>query len=238
MIFFKKAKPLKLKVDIHSHLLPGIDDGSKEMSESLEIIEKFLELGYEKLIITPHVMEDSYNNSTDIILEKYEKLKKAVNESGMNIKLEVSAEYYVDEEFLKRLENNDLLPIAGKYILFETSYYEKPLNLEFVIFQIQSKGYIPILAHPERYRYIEDMKYYDLLKEKGVLFQCNINSFGGFYGKTSLKKAKYLAKNNMIDFLGSDCHSMKYIEALEKVLRDKSFTKAVEKNKIKNLELL
>jgi len=232
MIFFKKSKPLDLKVDIHSHLLPGIDDGAKTLDESVSLIKKFISLGYEKLIITPHVMEDAYNNSTQTILEKFRELKSAV--SDLDIELEVSAEYYVDEEFLKRLDNDDILPIKDKYVLFETSYYEKPLNLEEVIFKIQAKGYIPVFAHPERYRYIENMDYYHELKNRGVLFQCNINSFGGFYGKTALRKAEYLAKNKMIDFLGSDAHNMKYLESMEKNVSNGKFVKMLSKNQIKN----
>ena len=235
MIFFKKSKPLNLKVDIHSHLLPGIDDGVKSLEESIELIKKFISLGYEKLIITPHVMEDTFNNSTSTILQKFQELKEATKE--LNIQLEVSAEYYMDDELLRRLELNDILPIKDKYLLFETSYYEKPMNFEEVIFKIQAKGYIPVFAHPERYRYIENMNFYHELKEKGVLFQCNINSFGKFYGKTALKKAQYLAKNKMIDFLGSDAHNMKYLDNLKKVMSDKRFLKLISSNDFLNNSL-
>ncbi len=232
MIFFKKLKPLYLKTDIHSHLLPGIDDGVKSLDESIEIIKKFISLGYKKLIITPHVMEDTYNNSTKIILNKFKELQNAVK--NLDIELDISAEYYADSEFLKRIETGDLLPINDKYLLFETSYYEKPINLEEIVFKIQTKGLTPVLAHPERYRYIEDLDDYKKLKDLGVLFQCNINSFGGFYGKNVQKKVKYLAKQHMIDFLGSDCHSMKYMDLLEKVIKNKNFIKLIEKNSIKN----
>ena len=232
MIFFKKLKPLYLKTDIHSHLLPGIDDGVKSLDESIEIIKKFISLGYKKLIITPHVMEDTYNNSTKIILNKFKELQNAVK--NLDIELDISAEYYADSEFLKRIETGDLLPINEKYLLFETSYYEKPINLEEIVFKIQTKGLTPVLAHPERYRYIEDLDDYEKLKDLGVLFQCNINSFGGFYGKNVQKKVKYLAKQHMIDFLGSDCHSMKYMDSLEKVIKNKNFIKLIERNNIKN----
>ena len=136
----------------------------------------------------------------------------------------------------------NLIPLStnfiynSKYILFETSYYDKPLTLESVIFKIESLGFIPILAHPERYRYLDEKEYF-FLKDKGVLFQCNINSFGGFYGKTAKKKFEYLAKNKMIDFLGSDAHSMKYLHSLEMVLRNRKFHKIVKENPIKNYSL-
>jgi len=231
-MFFKSFKPLNLGVDIHSHLLPGIDDGAKTLEESIKMIKYFISLGYKKLIITPHVMEDTFNNSTEIIKEKFEELKQAAQ--FLNIDLDVSAEYYVDEELLRRLDNDDILPIKEKYVLFESSYYEKPLYLDEVIFKIQAKGYVPVFAHPERYRYIKNMGFLYDLKDKGVLFQCNINSFGGFYGKTALKKAEYLAKNGMIDFLGSDCHNINYLEYMQTVLNSRKFKKLISKNEIKN----
>jgi tyrosine-protein phosphatase YwqE len=237
--FFKKDfKKPHIEVDIHSHLLPGIDDGVKSFEESKELIQDFISLGYKKLIITPHVMSDVYNNSTEIILSKCNELKKYLEMYRIDIKIECSAEYNFDEEFINRIENNDLLPIEKKYILFETSYYEKPINFENIIFKIQAKGYIPILAHPERYRYFQDLEEYNKLKEKGVLFQCNINSFGGFYGKSAKKKFDYLANNNMIDFLGSDAHSKKYLESLKDVLNSKSFSKIFSKLSLKNKNFL
>ena len=237
MFFRKKVEKLEIKTDIHSHLLP-IDDGVKSFDESLKLISKFISLGYQKLIITPHVMEDSFNNSTEYILENFERLKEEVKKAGLHIGLDISAEYYMDEEFARRLEKKDLIPIKNRYILFETSYYEKPLNLEEMVFKILSKGYIPVFAHPERYRYITDMDYYFALKEKGVLFQCNIISFGSFYGKTAYKKAKFLAKNGLVDFLGSDAHSIKYVEFLSQVLEENKFNQLLKGNKIKNNELI
>ena len=236
MIFFKKIKKIGLKTDIHSHLLPGIDDGVKTIDESLSLIKEYINLGYKKLIITPHVMFDTYNNSTDLILEKLNYLKNECVKNDLNIELEVSAEYNFDEEFLKRIEIDDLLPINHKYILFELSFYQKPLNYENIIFKLKSKGYVPILAHPERYRYF-DMNDFKKLKELEVLFQCNIISSIGFYGKTPQKKFKELAKNKMIDFLGSDVHSVKYIEALKTSLNTNSFHKLISNNEIKNNSL-
>ncbi|EDM22985.1 tyrosine-protein phosphatase [Caminibacter mediatlanticus] len=233
MIFFKKIKKIELKTDIHSHLLPGIDDGVKTIDESLSLIKEYINLGYKKLIITPHVMYDSYNNSTDLILEKINYLKNECFKNNLNIELEVSAEYNFDEEFVERIEKNDLLPINKKYILFEFSFYQKPVNYENIIFKLKSKGYIPILAHPERYRYF-DLEDFKSLKELEVMFQCNIISSIGFYGKTPQKKFKELAKNKMIDFLGSDVHSFKYMEALKISFNSSSFNRLVSNLHIKN----
>jgi len=233
MFFFKKVKKIKLKTDIHSHLLP-VDDGVKSFDESVEIIKKFISLGYEKLIITPHVMFDGFNNKTSLILEKFEELKEILKENNINIKLAVAAEYMLDEELMQRLEKNDILSFGNNYLLFETSYYQKPLDFESMIFKIKLKGFTPVMAHPERYRYLETLDDFKQIKELGVLFQSNINSFGGFYGKSVLKKAKLIAKNKMLDFLGSDCHSNRYIDFMSNVLKNNSFHKIIEGNNIKN----
>ena len=233
--FFIKKFKFNIKTDIHSHLLPGIDDGSKNLNESIFLINKFKMLGYENLIITPHVMSEGYNNSTELILEKYNELKKNVN----FMDLYVSSEYNMDEEFAKRIKNKDLIPIKNKYILFETSYYTKPTIFEDLIFEIQSFGLIPIFAHPERYRYLQDdFNKYKTIKELGVMFQCNINSFGGYYGKIAKKAVKFLAKEGMIDFLGSDAHSAKHLEFLKNVINSNELNIVFKNNKIKNDELI
>ncbi len=233
--FFTKKIKFNLTTDIHSHLLPGIDDGSKSLDESIKMIKKFKSLGYENLIITPHVMSDGYNNETELIKNKYEQLKNNID--FMN--LYVSAEYNMDEEFVKRIENNDLLVINNKYILFETPYYTKPTVFEDLIFKINSLGFIPIFAHPERYRYLQDdFEKYKKIKELGVLFQCNINSFGGYYGKIAKKAVNYLAKNGMIDFLGSDAHSMKHLDFLENVINSSVLNIVFKNSIIKNNELI
>ena len=232
--FFIKKIKFNITIDLHSHLLPAIDDGSKSLDESVEIINRFKNLGYEKLIITPHVMNERYNNSTELILKKYNELKDNID----FMDLFVSAEYNMDEEFIKRVKNKDLLIIDDKYILFETSYYTKPIVFEEIIFDIQSLGITPILAHPERYRYFwDDFNKYKKLKNLGILFQSNINSFGGYYGKIAKKAVKFLAKEGMIDFLGSDVHSMKHLKFLENVINSNELNVVFKKNKIKNNEL-
>ena len=233
--FFIKKIKFNIKTDIHSHLLPGIDDGSKSLKESIELIEEFKKLGYENLIITPHVMSEGYNNSTELILEKLKELKENIKD--MN--LDASAEYNMDEEFAKRIENKNLIPINKKYILFETSYYTKPNVFEDLIFKIESLGFTPVFAHPERYRYLQnDLKKYKEIKDLGVMFQCNINSFGGYYGKMAKKSAMFLAKEGMIDFLGSDAHSMKHLKFLKNVINSNDLNIVFKNNKIKNEELI
>jgi len=239
--FFRKksAKSIErietLNTDIHSHLIPGIDDGSKSMDESITLIKEFERLGYKKLITTPHIMDKAYNNSKESILFNFEKLKEECKRQNINITLEVAAEYYVDEGFLTLLEKGELLPIDDEYILFETSYIHRPIDLESVIYNIIVAGYKPLFAHPERYQYIKNPeKEFAELKEQGALFQVNLNSFSGFYGKQAKIHAMYLHESSMINFLGSDVHGKRHIESLETVFTNKIYNDIMENNNILN----
>jgi tyrosine-protein phosphatase YwqE len=236
----KKNYLADLKVDIHSHLIPGIDDGAKDLEDSIELIKKLKELGYSKLITTPHIMSDSYPNSKDTILQGLDILKKELKKEAIVIEIEAAAEHYLDENFLNILEKQEVLPIAKEYLLFETSYISKPINLEDLIYEIKINGYKPILAHPERYRYIKNLDLeYSRLKELGVYLQVNINSLNGYYGKDAHKKSQFLLERGYIDFLGTDTHHTKHLNNLEVVARNCSIWKnLLEKNKILNLSLL
>ncbi|MFK5976104.1 MAG: capsular biosynthesis protein [Sulfurovum sp.] len=236
---FKKNIIKKLEVDIHSHLIPSIDDGARNMSESLSLVQGMVDLGYKKLITTPHIMADTYINTPTIIREGLRELQREMKKENIEIDIECAAEYYLDDGFNNILDSKDILTIKDKYILFETSYYSKPLQLEDTIFRIRSIGLTPILAHPERYRYITDIeKEYARLKELGVLFQSNINSFGGFYGKNAKEKALFLSKNGYINFLGSDVHHKKQVESIEKVYQSKEYRDIFKYNDVLNSQLL
>lgn len=243
MMFFSKRgddtdSNISLDIDIHSHLIPAVDDGSQSLEESIEIIEMMSDLGYKKMIITPHVMADSYRNSTETLLDGLERLKEAIKVAKIDMMLEVAAEYYLDELFVERLQSDDLLTIGDRYLLFETSYIAKPMNFENIIFDIKVKGYKPILAHPERYRYITQPKEeYIYMKELGLYFQLDINSLGGFYGKQAKEQAKLLIKLGVIDFLGSDIHHRKQAFTLKKVLKSRAYKSIWNMNKIKNNRL-
>ena len=237
--FFKKKEvkergPL-LKVDLHSHLIPGIDDGSQSMEESLSLLKGMEALGYEKVITTPHIMLDAYRNTPESIRNGLQTLREAAAEEGISIEIDVAAEYYLDDGFEDLLRKGDILSIKGDYLLFETSYFAKPIQLEEMIFSISSSGYIPLMAHPERYRYIKDpLKEYERFKELGVLFQVNLNSFGGHYGKDAKYKANFLRKEGMIDFLGSDVHHAKQVKTLSGVFLSEAYRDIFEHNKILN----
>lgn len=228
----------ELLIDIHSHLIPGIDDGAQNMKESIALLQALEAIGYKKVITTPHVMIDAYENTTKSIKDGLQVLSDKAQKVGITLEIEAAAEYYMDEGFLKHLQSGDVLSISGKYILFETSYISKPLQFDEIIFEIFSAGYTPLLAHPERYRYINDFKTeYLALKEKGVFFQVNINSFGGHYGKESKRKAEFLNKHGMIDFLGSDVHHMKQINTLKNIQNKRIYKNIFKNNTILNNNL-
>ncbi len=237
--FFKTKKPMKdvpsLKVDVHSHLIPGIDDGSRTMEESLSLLQGMKDLGYDKIITTPHIMKDSYCNTPEIIRNGLVELRVAAKEKGIDIIIEAAAEYYLDDGFLDHLERGDMMTLEGKYILFETSYFAKPLQLEEMIFEISAAGYIPVMAHPERYRYIKDPeREYSRFKELGVLLQVNLNSLGGHYGKTAKRLAEFLSRSGMISFLGSDVHGKKQVDFLSDMLKSEAYGKIYLNNTILN----
>ncbi len=241
--FFKKKEVKErgpvLKVDLHSHLIPGIDDGSRSMKESLSLLKGIEALGYKKVITTPHIMLDAYKNTPEIIQNGLTALRKSALSEGIDIEIEAAAEYYLDDGFETLLKKGDMLTIKGQYLLFETSYFAKPLQLEEMIFSISSSGYIPLMAHPERYRYIKDpQKEYERFKELGVLFQVNLNSFSGHYGKDAKQKADFLSKEGMIDFLGSDVHHAKQVRTLSDVFMSDEYRDIFNHNTILNDTLI
>lgn len=242
--FFRKKKkqhttPLPLlRADMHSHLLPELDDGSQSLEESLALLRQFVELGYQKVVTTPHVMGDFYRNTKEGIREKRDLLRAAAQEAGIPIEIEAAAEYYLDESFLARIERNEeLLSFGGdaRYVLFETSYMNAFPQLEDVVFHLQEAGYRPILAHPERYVYWFDRPEEILrLPERGLLLQVNINSLTGYYSTPSRKIAELLIDKKMVHFLGSDCHGERHIEVLKTARKSKYFQKAVSLNLLNN----
>ena len=236
--FKKKYVPQRgpvLTVDLHSHFIPGIDDGSQNMEETLTLLRGMSDLGYQKVITTPHIMVDAYKNTPAIIKSGLEDVRRAIAQEGIEIEIDAAAEYYLDDGFLPLLEKRDLMPINGNYLLFETSYISKPLQLEEMIFEIGAAGYTPLMAHPERYRYIrKPEKEYTRFKDLGVKFQVNLNSFGGHYGKSAQTLVNFIKEQGMIDFLGSDVHHKKQVETLSEVFVSEAYHDIFNKNKILN----
>ena len=236
----KKEFNYNYLVDIHSHLIPGIDDGAQNMSESIALITKLKELGFKKLITTPHIMSDKYPNNSEIITNGLKKLKRELVKRDIDIDIEVASEYFLDKHFLNLLKQRDLLTFGNNYLLFELSYTSKPIFLESAIFEMISAGYKPVLAHPERYIFLhKNFEEYKWLKRKGLLFQINLNSFSGYYSKDVQKIANRLAEEGLIDFIGSDTHKERQLNHLQKNLNShKVMEKIFKNNTILNESLL
>lgn len=191
--------------DYHSHLLPGVDDGVQTPEESLEILRLYEELGIREVWFTPHIMEDIPNTTTGL-RTRFEQFQKRY--TG-NIHLHLAAEYMLDNLFKERLAHRDLLPLGveGNHLLVETSYFNPPVDLYTMLEKIKLAGYYPVLAHPERYVYMDDTDY-RRLKELGVKFQLNLPSLVGGYGHVVKKKAEWLQEKEMISLHGTDTHSL------------------------------
>jgi protein-tyrosine phosphatase len=217
-------------VDMHSHVLPGLDDGADSLDRSLEMVAAFMQLGYRKLIMTPHIMGDFYKNNPTNIQEKLALLQAAVQQKGWDIDLACAAEYYLDEWFLEKVTGPaPLLTFGGKYVLFETSYINEPLNFREAVFVLKSAGYQPVLAHPERYTYLYN-RFEELLRmrETGVLFQLNLNSLTGYYSEAARRVAEKLVDQKLVDFVGSDAHHARHLHTLTKTAASAYFKKVLD----------
>ena len=216
----KSACSLKLlfQTDIHSHILPGIDDGAPDISSSIQLLKGLYELGIRKTIATPHVIADLYRNTDLTIQVALDELQLACANENMDIDISAAAEYMLDEYFVNLLNQNiPLLCIYKNLILTELSYATSSENLNEIAFAILSNGYQPILAHPERYVYYHtDYSHYRMLKDMGFLFQVNVLSLTGYYGRSVAKVSKYLFDNDLVDFVGTDLHHIRHLEMLQK----------------------
>jgi len=240
--FFKKKKQeeeesfdhaLPITADMHNHLLPNLDDGSKSVEESLEMIEGFVAMGIKKIVMTPHIMHNFYDNGPDTILPALELMRSKVKELGIPVHLEAAAEYYFDEVFFRKVRNREPLLSFGnnQYILFETAFPTEPINLKEGIAAIQSLGLFPVFAHPERYQYIQnDFNKAKSIFSTGALFQINALSLVGHYGKVPQVIAEKLIDLDMVHFIGSDCHKPKQLDDLQKARKTKAYKKALDSN--------
>ncbi|AUP77276.1 tyrosine-protein phosphatase [Flavivirga eckloniae] len=207
-------------VDIHNHILPGIDDGATNIEDSLRLIEGMKGLGIKQFIPTPHVMQDTYPNTDDSIGDAYQRLLGALDSKLLNsITLNPAAEYMLDSNFESLLESRNLFTLKRDYVLIEMSYYQAPINLESIIFKIKTKGYLPVLAHPERYSfYHNNLNYYKRLKQLGCFFQLNMLSLSAYYGKPVEKTANYLIDKQLVDFIGSDIHHERHVDKISNLI--------------------
>lgn len=229
-----------LKADMHSHLLPGIDDGAPDLETSLQLIRGMSAMGYSKLITTPHVMWDMYKNTREIILDKLGLLQSAVQKEGLNIEIHAAAEYFLDDYVAGLLKNKEpLLTVSGKMVLVEFSLAQPSMSLKDILFEMQMQGYQPIIAHPERYIYMEGNKeFYDELKDIGCLFQLNLLSLTNHYGKSVSNLAQYLIKKDYYDLVGTDLHHFRHLEALSNNIISPMLEKLMKSGKIINPQLI
>jgi protein-tyrosine phosphatase len=226
MLFFKKSAPILSDlipanyVDIHSHLLPGIDDGAKNIEDTISLLTSLKNNGFSQFITTPHSITGIWDNTPISIASKLEETKLLINETN----LKAAAEYMMDSFFFERIKKEEqLLTLKENYVLVEMSYLNAPIQLYDIIFEIQIQGYKPILAHPERYLfYNNNFEEFHKLKKNGCLFQLNLLSATGYYGVGVTKIAQKLLDAHLYDFVGSDVHHQKHVQSLR--------TKVVLKN--------
>jgi protein-tyrosine phosphatase len=227
-----------LYCDMHSHLIPGIDDGSPDMETSLELIKGMVDLGYKKIITTPHIMWDMYKNTNEIIQIGWEAVNRELEKKKIGVEFHAAAEYFLDDHFVDLVNGKaPLLTIKDNMVLVEFSFVEAAINFKEILFTLQIKGYQPIIAHPERYLYFRPNKdWYDDIKNTGCLFQLNLLSLSGYYGKASVELAHYLIKKNYISFLGTDLHNARHMQALGSSAND-TIKKLMDSGMIQNPQL-
>src|SRR4051794_12623320 len=226
--------------DMHSHLLPALDDGLETMDETIHFIQQLHSLGYQKFICTPHIISDLHPNSPATILPRLEEVRKALKQQNIPVQIDAGAEYMVDIDFENSIKNGDqLLTIGDKNILIEMSYIAPSPNIEQVIFDLNMKGLKPIIAHPERYMYYHnDFEKYQRLIDLGAVLQVNLLSLLGYYGKNVKVVAERLIKQKMILFAGTDMHHTNHLNALHELASKKDFYKLIAEADLINKTLL
>jgi len=242
--FFSKKKSDKpifeaLYADMHSHVLPGIDDGAQDVTSSLELIKGMKGLGYSKLIATPHILWEMYPNTRDGILDVLDEIRDALKEQQIDMELSAAAEYFLDDYVAGLLKKREpLLTFGDNYVLTEFSMASPPIDVKEILFEMRMQDYQPVIAHPERYAYLEhDKEFYDELKDAGYLFQLNLMSFAGVYGRSVQQLAHYIADKGYYDLVGTDLHNQKHLKALHDSAIMAPLNKLLETGKIRNTQL-
>jgi len=238
-IFKKKPEKVTdlswLGVDMHSHLLPGIDDGAKSVEESVSYIKALHDLGLRKLICTPHIFQELYPNSNQTIMPALQLVKNALVSADITIELEAAAEYMVDDRFEI---SESMMCLPDNHLLIEMSYLNETPNIEQVIFDLQIKGYKIILAHPERYNFYHHAhERYSRLKDMGCIFQLNLLSITGYYGKPVKTMTEYLLSKNMYELAGTDLHHEQHLKALQRAVQSGHLFDRLASYNFKNKQL-
>ena len=240
MLSIFKSKP-KLQelipsgyVDIHSHVLPGIDDGAQKNNDTAFLLEAMYNLGFDTVVTTPHTMKNVWDNTTETITNAFNQVALELPDWKQKLHLRYASEYFLDENLIQLAQNTTLLPLKDKTILIELSYLNPPIPLYEYLFELQLKGYQLVLAHPERYNYFHNQKKeFEKLKKAGCKLQLNLLATVGYYGKHAAETADYLLKNELYDFVGSDIHHKKHVTAFQDKVVIKNF-KSLEEIMTKN----
>lgn len=239
----KKKEPQEVfdydfvSVDMHSHVLPGIDDGAQSVEESVVLIREMMAMGIKKIIATPHIMADYYKNNATTINAALHTLTEYLKTENIDITVEAAAEHYYDEFFNKLIDNNELMLINNEYVLFELAFTSKPPNVIHTIQKITDKGLIPILAHPERYPYLT-LQEAESMRSWGCRLQLNTISLTGYYGKEVKKSAEALVDAGVVDFISSDMHHPRHAQALKNALETPYLKKLKDEGNLQNIHLL
>lgn len=221
--FFNRKKqpiPLPFTTDIHCHIVPGVDDGSPDASTSADLVERMAAWGITRIIATPHITEASFENTPDILDPALEELHDALRARGITIPVTRASENRIDGFFRSQLEKGLITTHPNKYLLLENAWLQEPFQLDQYLYDLKLEGYKPILAHPERYPYYSEgaPERYDRLHRAGVLFQVNVLSLAGHYGKREKAAAEYLIQKDYVDFLGTDLHNRRHADAIDAYL--------------------
>ena len=234
-LFKKKYEPRPifsvLGTDMHCHLVPKVDDGSKCLEETIECLNTLSAVGYKKVYITPHFQTPRFENDEDDIRRRFDELKTQVLEAGVEIELAgIGGEYRIDTGFQKRIDNPRFLKVTDRYLLTEFSLHQQMYGVDEMIFDLQMHDYEIILAHPERYPYLNvQSQRMEHLKEQGIYFQVNVLSLGGFYGEEARQRALEMLERGWVEFLGTDTHNTLYAQALRDVSCNRKVEKILEK---------
>ncbi|MCU0421250.1 MAG: capsular biosynthesis protein [Bacteroidia bacterium] len=224
-----------VRVELHSHLIPAIDDGVQSLEESIAVLEHMHHLGYKKVITTPHIMADFYKNSSENILPALTQINQALKEKQIPLVVEAAAEYMIDDGFERKIDQGNLLTFGKNYVLIELPFMSEPPNFKSALFSLRVNGYKPVLAHPERYGFMamKPDKYIELF-EQGVLLQVNLFSLIGYYSPQIKKTAEWLLKEKVLSFVGSDCHGVRHLPVLNDALRCKNYELLCEQALLNN----
>jgi len=235
MGFFKKDRLFYpdfslIGTDLHNHVLPGLDDGSPSLAESLKMLREMERIGFRKIIATPHVISALYPNTKEQILGQVYHLQDIIIQEGIRLEVQASAEYHLDFEFLGKVQGGEVIPFGKKnYLLIELPFQKPTFSIREILYQTQLSGYEPIIAHPERYVWLMGkMKQYEELKNWGMLFQLNLNSLSGLYGFPAKIAANKLIDAGMVEFTGTDAHHFGQLVELQKVLNNRHFSKLMQ----------